>query len=89
VFTLGICLLLSAFFSLEQCVQWVQAVAQSLLMQVLVTDPLITSAVLAFKLLASWALLRCDRRNREAQEKAFQEAKWDLREAALVRYEWW
>eukprot|EP00750_Incisomonas_marina_P021517 INCI449.2.p1 GENE.INCI449.2~~INCI449.2.p1 ORF type:complete len:3169 (+),score=588.56 INCI449.2:893-9508(+) len=61
-FTLIVCLLLSAAFTIEECVVWATAVAQSLLMQLFVTDPVFTLFVLSIKLLVQWALLCSDRR---------------------------
>jgi len=57
-FTMVICVLLSAAFTDDLCMAWGKAVGQSILMQTLVTGPLLGSTVLGFKLLASWILLR-------------------------------
>ena len=57
-FTLTICLFLSCAFDDEQSLMWVGDVAQSLVVQVFVTDPTITLMVIFTKLLVSWTLLR-------------------------------
>ena len=78
-FTLAICLLLSTAFTFAECVLWVEAVGKSLLMQLFVTDPMIGGLVLAFRLLATWILLKTDRRKHDA----LREARWEAQEAAL------
>jgi len=67
-FTMMICILLSAAFNDAQCVEWVKAVGQSILMQIVVTAPLIGSVVLGVKMLASVFLLRCSAAMRVGNE---------------------
>ena len=55
---MGICTLLSAAFSAEQCVAWAVAVLQSIAMQIAVTGPVFGLFVLSMKLLLSWLLIR-------------------------------
>lgn len=78
-FTLVVLLLLSASFTPTESLLWLQAVGQSLVMQLFVTDPLLSSVVLAVRLLFSFCLLRGDRRKRSA----LREARWEAQEAAL------
>lgn len=60
-FTMMICVLLSAAFSDEQCIRWVAAVAQSILMQIVVTAPLLGLLVFGVKMLISYILLSFNR----------------------------
>ena len=65
-FVIMILLLLSAAFTVAECVPWVIAVAESLLMQIFVTDPLITIGLVCLKLAGSFILLQADKkRNRK------------------------
>ena len=57
-FTLAICLLLSGTFSEDESLLWVSDVAQSLVVQVFVTDPAVTLLVILVKLFVSWGVLR-------------------------------
>ena len=57
-FTLSICLLLSGTFNDDESLMWAGDVAQSLVVQIFVTDPTITLLVIFGKLFVSWALLR-------------------------------
>ena len=61
LFTMMICILLSAAFNPEQCLQWVAAVAQSIAMQIVVTAPLVGVVVLTFKMVGAWVLVRANR----------------------------
>ena len=65
-----VCILLSAAFTLDECIVWATAVCRSLLMQILVTDPIFGMLMLCLKLLEGWVLLcwswRCGTR-RKAQ----------------------
>ena len=78
-FTLVVLLLLSAAFTPTESLLWLQAVGQSLVMQLFITDPLLSSVVLTVRLLFSFCLLRGDRRKRSA----LREARWEAQEAAL------
>ena len=66
LFTMMVCVLLSAAFNDEQCLRWVAAVGQSILMQVAVTAPLLGVVVLGVKLLFSMVLLRANASARAA-----------------------
>ena len=57
-FTLMICVLLSVTFNADESVLWITDVSQSLLVQVFVTDPGVTLAVILLKLFVSWFLLK-------------------------------
>ena len=61
-FTLSICLLLSCAFNEEESVLWVGDVAQSLIVQIFITDPTISLLVIFSKLLVSWVILRSGKR---------------------------
>ena len=61
-FTLLVCLLLSAAFTVDECLLWALDVAQSAALQIFVTNPAISLLVLSTKLLVSWLLLRAGRR---------------------------
>eukprot|EP00750_Incisomonas_marina_P005736 INCI14106.1.p1 GENE.INCI14106.1~~INCI14106.1.p1 ORF type:complete len:1091 (-),score=238.03 INCI14106.1:1586-4858(-) len=80
LFTMMICILLSAAFNPEQCLQWVAAVAQSIAMQIVVTAPLVGVVVLTFKMVGAWVLVRA---NRAAKLKA-RKKQLRLRSAALA-----
>ena len=82
-FVLFICLLVSAAFSMEECVLWVLSVGKSLLMQLFVTDPLITFVVLSYKLFSSWVLLTANRVRNERKR----EEEWKAREIQLAAAE--
>jgi len=58
MFTLTICVLLSVTFNADESVLWITDVGQSLVVQVFVTDPAVTLAVIVLKLFASWLLLK-------------------------------
>ena len=58
VFTMMVCVLLSAAFNDEQCLQWVAAVGQSILMQIVVTAPLLGVVVLSIKIVGSLVLIK-------------------------------
>jgi len=76
VCTLLVCLVLSASFTMDECITWVKVVAQSLLMQLFVTDPIFGSVVLIVKLVGSWLLLKSNASRSNNDE---------LSEAELVR----
>ncbi len=57
-FTLTICLLLSAAFTEEECVDWMANVATSVFVGAFLTDPAVGSAMLFVKLGGCWLLLR-------------------------------
>ena len=57
-FTMMICILLSAAFNDEQCVNWVYAVLQSILAQIIFTGPMLGLVVLACKLFFAYLLIR-------------------------------
>eukprot|EP00750_Incisomonas_marina_P010853 INCI16312.9.p1 GENE.INCI16312.9~~INCI16312.9.p1 ORF type:complete len:1916 (+),score=402.72 INCI16312.9:439-6186(+) len=69
VFTMVVCLLLSAAFTEQQCFAWAAAVGQSVLMQVLVTHPLLGFIVQSFRLISSAVLLRVKTRKQAHQKK--------------------
>lgn len=69
-FTLGICLLLSAAFTEQECIDWVVNVIQSLVVSALLTDPAIALSMLLLKLFGAWILLRLDRKTRVKVEEA-------------------
>eukprot|EP00750_Incisomonas_marina_P021991 INCI4813.4.p1 GENE.INCI4813.4~~INCI4813.4.p1 ORF type:complete len:1544 (+),score=268.49 INCI4813.4:5299-9930(+) len=58
-FTFTICLLLSATFTEAEALMWVVGVVQSLVMQICVTDLLVSCGVIAAKLFLSWAVIQC------------------------------
>ena len=62
MFTLSICLLLSCAFNEEESAMWVVDVAQSLVVQIFVTDPAVTLLVIFIKLFVSWTILRIGKR---------------------------
>ena len=68
-FTLAICLLLSCAFSEEESLMWAGDVAQSLVMQVFVTDPAITLLLMFAKLFVSFLLLRVGKKRLKKQLK--------------------
>ena len=57
-FALVVCLLLSATFNDDESVMWATDVSQSLVVQIFLTDPIVTVLVICFKLFVSWLLLR-------------------------------
>jgi hypothetical protein len=69
VFTLQICLMAAAAFTLEQSVEWVVDVAQSIAVQVLVAGPAVDLLLFLLKLLLSWLLLRVGRRRQFLQQR--------------------
>ena len=73
-FTLTICLLLSCAFNEEESVMWVADVAQSLVVQIFVTDPAITLVVIFAKLLVSWTILRIGKRRLKKKLQKQQDA---------------
>lgn len=77
LFTLMVCILLSAAFNNDQCVSWVFAVLQSIAMQVLVTGPLFGLTVLCVKLILSSLLLQVSARVRRLERKRDNLAKRD------------
>ena len=58
---LTVCVMLSAAFTAEECVQWVVEVVKSLLVQLFVLDPLLGVLVLGSQLLVGWLLLRLNK----------------------------
>ena len=79
-FTLGICLLLSLAFTSEECLLWVVGVGKSLLMQLLVTEPLVGLVVLSLKFAGSWGLVSANR----AHRRELQQRDWKRREQFLI-----
>ena len=75
LFTLMVCILLSAAFNNDQCVSWVFAVLQSIAMQVLVTGPLFGLTVLCVKLILSSLLLQVSARVRKIERERANLAK--------------
>lgn len=69
-FTLAICLLLSAAFTEEECIEWAIEVLQSVAMGTFVTEPAIDGSMLLAKLFGCWILLRLDRKRREKIARA-------------------
>eukprot|EP00750_Incisomonas_marina_P010845 INCI16312.10.p1 GENE.INCI16312.10~~INCI16312.10.p1 ORF type:complete len:863 (+),score=133.62 INCI16312.10:242-2590(+) len=69
VFTLVVCLLLSAAFTEKQCFLWAVAVGKSVLMQLLVTHPLIGFIVNLLRLAFSMVLLRVKTRGQALRKK--------------------
>ena len=80
-FTLTICLYLSCAFNDEASLMWVGDVAQSLVVQVFVTEPTITVVVICAKLFISWVLLRVGKKRLKAQ---LQEQADDVKEQILT-----
>ena len=70
-FVLYFCLMLASSFDYDQCVLWAQDVAQSVLVQSLLSGPVIGLSVVLGKLFVSWLLLRAGvrRRLREQQRQ--------------------
>ena len=74
VFTLAICLLLSGTFNDGESLRWATDVAQSLVVQIFVTDPTITLLVIFGKLFVSWAFLRTGKQRLKRQLRGKEEA---------------
>jgi membrane protein implicated in regulation of membrane protease activity len=68
-FTLQVCLMAAAAFTLEQSVEWVVEVAQSVAMQLLVTGPAVDLVLFLLKLFISLLLLRVGRRRQFVQQR--------------------
>lgn len=64
-FALMILLLLSAAFTSIECIPWAEAVGRSLLMQIIVTDPLLALGVVGLKLIGSYVLLQTNKKHIE------------------------
>ena len=69
MFTLAICLLLSGTFDDDETVLWVVDVAQSLVVQIFVTDPAVTLLLIFLKLLISWMLYKSGKKRLKQQLK--------------------
>ena len=65
--TLMVCLLVSAAFTLTECLNWAIEVAKSLLMQLFVTDPAFTLFVFGLKIFFQWALFRADKQQQNVE----------------------
>ena len=86
LFTLMVCLLLSAAFTEQQCYDWAIAVAKSVLMQTVVTQPIIGFLVLFTRLAFSAILLGVKTRvqaRRKRRELALRSAALAARHAHL------
>ena len=74
--TLAVCLLLSGTFNEAETWMWMSDVGQSFVVQVFVTDPAITLAVVVLKMLVSWVLLHSGKK-RMKQELQTKRAAMD------------
>jgi hypothetical protein len=87
--TLTVCLLLSSAFTAAETALWALAFLQSVAMQVLVTNTIVSLATLTLNLACSWVLLRVGRRRQReevAQKLKRKKAKLaDQVSAAAVR----
>lgn len=66
LFTMMICLLMSAAFNAQECVQWVVSVGESLIVSTFIVDPGVTLVILFLRMLGSWGMLRLDQRHKVA-----------------------
>jgi hypothetical protein len=67
-FTLIVCILLSSAFTAEETALWALAFLESVAMQVLVTNTLLSLATLVLKTVFCWALLRASRKHQRRQQ---------------------
>ena len=67
-FTLTVCLLLSSAFTAEETALWALAFLESVAMQILVTNTLLSLATLVLKTVFCWALLRASRKHQRRQQ---------------------
>ena len=65
MFTMMICLLMSAAFNAQECVRWVGSVGESLIVSTFIVDPGVTLVILFLRMLGSWVLLRLDKRHKQ------------------------
>ena len=87
VFTLEICLMAAAAFTLAQSVEWVVQVAQSIALQLLVAGPAVDLLLFLLKLLISWLLLHVGRRRqflRQRQALKTQASQLAKRESSVA-----
>ena len=66
--TLIVCLLLSSAFTAEETALWALAFLESVAMQILVTNTVLSLATLVLKTAVSWALLRASRKHQRRQQ---------------------
>ena len=67
-FTLIVCILLSSAFTAEETALWALAFLESVAMQILVTNTVLSLATLVLKTAVSWALLRASRKHQRRQQ---------------------
>ncbi len=67
-FTLIVCLLLSSAFTAEEMALWALAFLESVAMQILVTNTVLSLATLVLKTVVSWAMLRAGRKRQRRQQ---------------------
>ncbi len=66
--TLIICILLSSAFTAEETALWALAFLESVTMQILVTNTVLSLATLVLKTVGSWAMLRAGRKRQRRQQ---------------------
>jgi hypothetical protein len=67
-FTLIVCILLSSAFTAEETALWALTFLESVAMQILVTNTVLSLATLVLKTVGSWALLRAVRKRQHRQQ---------------------
>jgi hypothetical protein len=67
-FTLIVCILLSSAFTAEETALWALAFLESVAMQILVTNTVLSLATLVLKTVVSWAMLRAGRKRQRRQQ---------------------
>jgi hypothetical protein len=88
-FTLIVCILLSSAFTAEETALWALSFLESVVMQILVTNSVLSLGTLVLKTAVCWALLRASRKHhRQQQAKKLSQRKEALTTeaaAAVVR----